>query len=411
MFKSFRHQQWKMLLLTMVCYLFFYTGRHNFGWAARGLSEHFHVPYSTIGWISFSMLIGYAIGQFANGNLADQYSAKILMPLGAYLSIITNIAISFVETIEWVLVLWALNGFFQSMAWAPGGKLIANWWDASERGKAYSFYTMAAGLSSVITYLICIYILQETQSWRMLFRLPVLILFVTATIYFIFAKNQPSDLGYPNFEENADTDVIIKENWKTRYHKVLSNRDFMLVVLAFAFESMARYGFIFWVPVHYLGKDWKQNTKSLWLTFLLPLGMAVGALVFGALSDNFFKRNRVASIRFGMLMSSAIASAIYFTPIHHFLLQGIIMFLAGLFVYGPQSNFWTLCPEMLGHERTGTGIGLMNMFGYLFAALGEPLFGKILDTTGNSANIFLMIVLISLFSALIISWKSLFRIR
>ncbi|WP_290710836.1 hypothetical protein, partial [Flavihumibacter sp. CACIAM 22H1] len=55
--------QWRMLALTMLCYLFFYTGRHNFGWASKLLAIDLGIAYEKIGWISFSMLIGYAVGQ------------------------------------------------------------------------------------------------------------------------------------------------------------------------------------------------------------------------------------------------------------------------------------------------------------------------------------------------------------
>ena len=34
--RGFRLAQWRMLLATMFCYLFYYTGRQNFGWAAAG---------------------------------------------------------------------------------------------------------------------------------------------------------------------------------------------------------------------------------------------------------------------------------------------------------------------------------------------------------------------------------------
>jgi len=76
-----------MLLVTMFCYLFFYTGRHNFGWAVKDMAAALHISYTTIGWISFSMLIGYSIGQLVNGNLADKLSARFMVPMGAFLSI------------------------------------------------------------------------------------------------------------------------------------------------------------------------------------------------------------------------------------------------------------------------------------------------------------------------------------
>jgi OPA family glycerol-3-phosphate transporter-like MFS transporter len=144
----------------------------------------------------------------------------------------------------------------------------------------------------------------------------------------------------------------------------------------------------------------------LWVTFLLPVGMAAGAVSFGNLSDTVFGRNRVASIRFGMLSSALIALIIFISPAENMALQAFFMLLAGFFVYGPQANFWTLCPEMLGNERTGTGIGLMNMTGYLFAALGEPLLGKVIDITGNTSHIFLIIAFICLVSAGAISTVS-----
>src|SRR5690606_33275572 len=106
-----------MLLVTMLCYLFFYTGRHNFGWAAPGMTASLGISYTMIGWISFSMLIGYAIGQLVNGNLADRFDPRLMITAGALLSVATNVLISFSRDAPVILVLWTLNGYFQSMAW------------------------------------------------------------------------------------------------------------------------------------------------------------------------------------------------------------------------------------------------------------------------------------------------------
>ncbi|RWU08113.1 MFS transporter [Pedobacter chitinilyticus] len=394
--------KWTMLLLTMVCYLFFYTGRHNFGWAVSGMSEELKMPFSFVGWISFAMLIGYAIGQLVNGNLADRFSPRVMVITGAYLSIATNVAISFANNAYIILFLWGINGYFQSLAWAPGGKIINNWWAKEERGKAFGFYTMSAGLSSVITYLLSILLLQQGHEWRMLFRLPVLCLLVTATIFFLFVKDKPDN----NEQETQNVVVAEEETWQQRYRKVLANKNFILICLAFGFESMARYGLIFWVPIHYLGKNWKQESGSIWVTFFLPLGMAIGALCFGWLSDTLFKGNRVQVIKIGMLASTFIAAAMYFVSKDHFVLSSVLMLLAGFFVYGPQACFWPLSPDLLGSKLTGTGIGCMNMVGYLFAAFGEPLIGKILDVSGSTHPIFVVVSIAALCSTLLISMAS-----
>ena len=102
---AYRRAQWRMLLGVMLCYLFFYTGRHNFGWAATGIIDEFGVNKTQIGWASAGMLWAYGLGQLINGNLADRYGARVMMTLGAVLSVIMNWATSFAPTFTALIVL------------------------------------------------------------------------------------------------------------------------------------------------------------------------------------------------------------------------------------------------------------------------------------------------------------------
>jgi OPA family glycerol-3-phosphate transporter-like MFS transporter len=391
--RSFGQQQWKMLLLTMFCYLFFYTGRHNFGWAAKPLAAALEVSYEKIGWVSFSMLIGYAVGQFINGNLADRLSPRHMIVTGGLLSVITNICISFSHSFTLILVLWTLNGFFQSMTWAPGSRIISNWWQDKRRGMAFGLYTMAAGTSSVITYLFSILLVHE--GWQNTFRIPVLFLAFAVIIFFFLVRNTPSDLGYPD-PANARGD---KPAWKDAYKTVLSNKKFLIVCLSLGFQSMARYGLIFWVPVYFLSAVQNGSGLNIWITLLLPIGMATGAVSFGFISDKLFRSNRIQSITFGMTLCALISFLLYAFPFYHPAMIGLLVFLAGFFAYGPQANFWPLSPELLGHAYVGTGVGIMNMCAYFFAAIGEPLLGKLIDASRSQGIIFLSVAIIALLSA------------
>ncbi|KGE12698.1 2-phosphonopropionate transporter [Sphingobacterium deserti] len=400
---ALQSKQWRMLFVTMFCYLFFYTGRHNFGWAVKGMSRELHISFEQIGWISFSMLIGYAIGQLINGNLADRLSPKIMILCGGTLSIICNISISFATGYTTVLVLWTLNGYFQSMAWGSGSKLISNWWDDEHRGRAFGFYTMAAGSSSVLTFFMALLLVQQNQSWRTLFRYPVLFLLGALIVFLLMARSSPKPIADQK-EDSPESGSHQSKSWKKDYKEVFANRKFITASLAIGCQSMARYGLIFWVPIHFLGENYKNSDANLWLTLFIPIGMAIGAVSFGYISDYLFNRNRSKSICAGMIVSSFIALSIYYVPITNQFGASILMFAAGFFVYGPQSNFWTLNPELLGTRLVGTGTGVMNMFAYVFAAIGEPLFGKIIDYTGKTANIFLVVAVICAICAVIISF-------
>jgi OPA family glycerol-3-phosphate transporter-like MFS transporter len=390
---TIKSQQWKMLLLTMFCYLFFYTGRHNFGWAAKPLAQALNISYEKIGWVSFAMLIGYALGQLINGNLADRVSPKHMIATGGLLSVLANVAISFCTSFTPILILWTLNGYFQSMAWASGSRIISNWWHDKNKGLAFGMYTLAAGCSSILTYLFSIMLVH--QGWQNLFRIPVLFLGVAVVLFFIFVKNKPSDIGLPD----AYTGHLQQPHWKEAYKVVLSNRRFLIVCLSLGFQSMARYGLIFWVPLYFMSKGGAGITSELWTSLLLPIGMATGALSFGFISDRLFKSDRIKSITLGMVLCCLVSLVIYFFNITGSITIGVLIFCAGFFSYGPQANFWPLSPELLGHRYVGTGIGIMNMCAYLFAAIGEPLMGKLIDMTGTKTVIFITVSIIALLSA------------
>lgn len=61
----FRAAQRRMLLATMFCYLFFYTGRQTFGFAIPGIEDELGISKSTLGWASAAMLWSYAIDVMA----------------------------------------------------------------------------------------------------------------------------------------------------------------------------------------------------------------------------------------------------------------------------------------------------------------------------------------------------------
>lgn len=404
---DFRKAQWRMLFAVMFCYLFFYTGRQNFGWAIQGISSEFGVTKQYIGWAGAVMLWAYGIGQFINGNLADKFGARRMMVIGGVLSVVMNWATSFATAYWMVLLFWALNGFCQSLGWAPGSRLISNWWDGRERGKAFGFYVFAAGCSSILIYLLSIVMLDVYElDWRWLFRLPVLLLLLGCTVFFIVVRNKPEDLGYKPLKE--DTDSLLKEDRTekketsfNRYKKVLGNRKFLLACISIGFQNTARYGLLVWVPLYYLGTKLKDSS-NLWIALALPIGMALGTIFFGQLSDRVFKSNRSKPIALSMGLAGLVILGVYLVPKGHITGGLILMFLAGFLVYGPQSCYWPLSPDLLGVKRSGTGVGVMNTFAYGFAGAGEPFIGYMADVTGQENIVFMVTAILCFCSAFVI---------
>ncbi len=391
-----------MLLLTMMCYLFYYTGRQTFGFAMPGIEAELEIDYETLGWISTALLWSYAIGQAINGNLADKFGGRRMMSAGAILSTLLNWVTSFGTSFVSLIIPWGINGYAQSMGWAPGSRVISNWWAAESRGKAYGFYVFAAGLSSVLTFVSSMLILQMGFDWRWIFRLPVIALLLAGVLYYLLARDRPQELGLlpPEDEQRPDSDEITVEtklsSWQ-RYRNVLGNKRFLLAAIAIGFQNAARYGLLIWVPVHFLGKDW-ENSDDKWISVALPVGMALGAIASGWISDNVFRSNRSKVIILFMTLAAACSVVMYFLPRGSWL-GIVVLFFTGFFAYGPQASFWALCPDMLGVENVGTGTGVMNCFAYGFAGLGEPLIGRLMDTYDETSLVFVVVAISCMASA------------
>src|SRR3981081_2329430 len=248
--KSFRRAQWRMLLAAMFCYLFFYTGRQTFGFAIPGIQAEFGVSKAALGWASAALLWGYAFGQAVNGNLGDKFGGRRVMSAGAILSFIMNWATSLSTGIVTLSVFWGINGYFQAMGWAPGSRLLSNWWGRHERGTVYGLYTFAAGLASGLSFVTSLIVVGYFHlDWRWIFRIPGALLLVGGIAFYLIAREKPEDMGFVPPQDDVADDVATADPTDTessfaRYKAVLSNWRLLVASLAIGFQNAARYGLL-----------------------------------------------------------------------------------------------------------------------------------------------------------------------
>lgn len=381
-------RRWKLrvLLGLMFCYLFYYTGRQNFGWAISSMSESLGYSMQQLGFISSAVLVTYGVGQFINGNLGDKYSARVMVTLGGLFSLVLNWVTSFGTSFWTIFAPWAANGYAQSMAWAPGSRMLSNWWSEKERGVAYGWYLFAAGSSSVVIFVIGAGLAAMQLSWQWMFRLPVLLLGIASIVFYFVVRDKPEDVGLSPLQSDQHTRGAgePEETSFQRYRHVLKDWRFLLAVFSLGFESFARYGLVIWVPVHLMGPAYSDNPMAVWIGVALPVGMALGALSAGYMSDKFFGSNRSRPIAILMGLSMVVLALIYVMPVEWIGVGIVLLFLSGFLVYGPHSCYWALCPDLMGRHRAGTATGVMNFWAYVAAAVSGPLIGLTIDSFGTT---------------------------
>ena len=201
--------------------------------------------------------------------------------------------------------------------------------------------------------MLCILVINHLD-WRWVFRLPVLLMLVGGTVFGIFVRNSPEDDGFAPLPPEPHDIRSAAQSSRERYWQVLRNRPFQLACLSIGCESVARYGLIYWVPMHFLGAAWRENTGGLWITIALPFGMAAGALTAGLLADRWFPENRSRVVIYFLGLATVGALVLAALPVGQALLGMVFLAVTGFLVYGPQATYWALCPELVGRECAST---------------------------------------------------------
>ena len=328
--QSLSGARWWVLVATMFFYLFFYTGRQAFGFAIPGIEAELGLSKTQLGWVSAVLLWCYALGQVVNGRLGDRFGGRRMMGSGAVLSCLFNWVVSFAQGLWGLIIPWGANGLAQSMGWAPGSRVLSNWWPPEKWGRVYGAYVFAAGLASVMAFATSLTILSLDLNWRWIFRLPVLLLLLGAAGYYIVVRDHPRDAGF-----RVDSQEPIKrargKKEQGAYKEVLSNRRFLIASWAIGFQSIARYALLVWVPVHFLGAEWKSSEEK-WISIALPLRMAAGALAGGWISDRIFKSRRSPIISCFLGFAALVSLSMFFIPGDQTALWIPVLFLCGFFV-------------------------------------------------------------------------------
>jgi OPA family glycerol-3-phosphate transporter-like MFS transporter len=391
-----------VLLAASGCYLVYYTGRQNLGWAIPGLRAELGLSATEIGWISGVGLIAYGAGQLVNGHLADRLGGRRLVALGAVLSCAANWVTSFGGGIWTLAIPWALNGYAQSMGFAPASRLIAAWWPPAARGRAFGVFNFAAGFSSVVTFATAALVLAWLP-WRWVLRLPVLLLLAGALPMLLLARDRPEELGFAAGGDDgpgprAGPAPGSRVSLAARLREAFGIRAFLLASIGFGFANWARLGLLVWVPAHVVGAAGAGRPPVAWITLALPVGMALGALVAGDVADRWLGGDHPRLIVASLLLAGAASLALLVVPVDP---RGLaLLFVAGLLVFGPFSSFTALSTELLGPRAVGAGVGFLNAVGYLAAAVGDVVTGAVIDATGRTDAVFAVAAAACLLGAL-----------
>ncbi len=379
----YRSARFQAVTAMIIGYGMYYVMRMTLGVAKKPMIDAGFTP-TQLGAMGAAMMVVIAIGKFANGFIADHCNIKKIVPIGLLGAAVVNTILGFSDAYWVFLVLWAVNGVFQSMGSAPCIVSLSQWFSKSQLATYYGVFSIAHYVGEGATYLGTAMIIVAF-GWHAAFFMPGIACIVLAFIMYRFMRDRPETYGLPSAneyegevaQEKQEQEVSTKE----AQLMVVRNPYVWLLAAAAICLGVSRYSISSW------GVVFLQEAKNMDLVTagsimsLSPILGGVGSFFSGMISDKVFKsRHSVTTIVFGIVMLLGIIG-VCFVPagqkmltaacvvVFGFGLGVILCFVGGLLAVD-------LCPR----KATGAAMGVIGLLAYGGAALQDIVNGMLLDS-------------------------------
>ena len=313
----FKRMQWASFFAITLGYSMYYVCRTSLNVVKKPIMDAGILDARQLGVISSALLFTYAIGKFVNGFLADHSNIRRFMATGLLISTVANIvvgllglitvsqmAISQVAFYTVFAVLWAVNGWTQSMGAPPSIVALSRWYPLSNRGTFYGFFSASHNLGEFFSFLL-VGGLVSLFGWQYGFVGAAIAGSIGFLLIVFLLHDSPEAEGMPSVAVMAGEELPSDDKPKSiglSQRAVLRNPYVWVLAFASAFMYVSRYAVNGW------GVLFLQETKGFTLataTQIISVNALLGIIgtVFsGWLSDVAFKGNRyIPAVAAGVL--------------------------------------------------------------------------------------------------------------
>lgn len=339
--QRFKRMRFLTFLSITLGYGMYYVCRLSMNIIRKPIVEAGVFTETELGIIGSSLFFVYAVGKLTNGFLADRSNVKRLLSTGLLCSALINLALGFTNSFIAFVILWGLNGWFQSMGAASSVVSLSRWYDSKERGTWYGFWSASHNIGEALTF-ISIALLVSWAGWRYGLLGAGVIGIVGFVMVSFLMKDTPQSEGYMLEKKVATVDKQASADKQSEISQaqkaVLKNPAIWILALSSAFMYISRYAVNSW-GVFYLQAQ--KGYSTLDAGFIISISSVcgiVGTVSSGLISDKLFHGNRyLPALIFGILNITALC----------------------LFLLVPGVNFWL---DAMAMVMFGLGIGVLLCF-------------------------------------------------
>jgi MFS family permease len=339
---------------------------------SKQIMHDLHLDASSYSLITAAYFLPYALMQIPVGVLVDKFGARKLLTFSVIFCTIGVFGFSITHHFATAFVGRLFMGLGASSAYVSLLVLALNWFPKKHFALMVGIANLLGAMGPFLaggplSYLLTLF----NNDWRLIMVSIGVFGIGLAVMIGLFVRTSPS---------RSKSDVIhlnpYQDSFITQLKSLIKNPQAWMIVLfsAFVYISLPLLG-AYW-GTEYLQSRGLSRTVAASLSSMLWIGYAVGAPLFGKISDSMKRRKMplIMTSIIGMVASGLIV----YLPTNEVFIYGFLFFCTGLASSGC-SPAYAIISENVPKSLQATSIGFNNSIITLAAALIPPIISYLIE--------------------------------
>ncbi len=258
--------------LTLICsivYFVSYVSRINLGAVLVEVIHSGYAPRSTAALALTVCSITYGAGQLVSGYLGDKFKPHNIIFTGFLVTATVNILVGTIGNGSVLVLLWAINGFAQSLMWPPLVKIMASKLDSEAYKKACVKVSWGSSCGTIGVYLFAPLFIK-VYDVRLVFIVSGVLAVLTGIVWkCIYDRYKPFAIrAIPSVSKTAS------EGTEKQSFEKMTSPVFVLLfglMVAILMQGALRDGVTNWAPTYISEMFNLDSTVSILTGVILPV--------------------------------------------------------------------------------------------------------------------------------------------
>ncbi|WML33013.1 MFS transporter [Clostridium sp. OS1-26] len=369
---SYRWVVWGILV---AIYIIVFFHRLSVGVIVGDLKKSFGMNATQIANLGAMYFYAYTIMQIPTGILADHLGPKKTVITGCIVAAIGSITFSLSASIFMAYFSRLLVGLGVSVVFLSILKIQANWFPAKDFASMSGLTSFIGGMGGLLAQAPLI-ALVGVIGWRGSFGIMGIATVVLAILVIIFVKNTPTEKGLPEVNPQQVQAAVESQSILLQLVGIVKNPK--IWGPAFAYGGIngcfllfsGTFGVTYITSVYGVSKTYAANLIS-----IAVLVGGISCLLIGKISD-MLKNRKLPMITLASISTAAWVILVFAKTPEWF----ILIFVVLIGISGSIGVIcWSVGKEVSNPKLAGMSMSIVNVCGFLFAAVLPIICGKFID--------------------------------